>query len=54
MYRVKYTGAFKRSYKLMKKRGLDLSLLDHVVDELRRGHPLDKKYRDHLLRPEVL
>ena len=52
MYRVKYTGAFKRSYKLMKKRGLDLSLLDDVVDELRQGHPLDKHYHDHLLKGE--
>ena len=28
MYTVKFTTAFKKSYKLMKKRGLDLSLLD--------------------------
>ena len=33
----------------MKKRGLDLSLLDGVVDLLRRGIPLEEKYRDHEL-----
>ncbi len=47
MYEVKFTNAFKKSYKLMKKRGLDLSLLDEVVDKLRQGIPLDEKYRDH-------
>ena len=30
MYIVKYTTAFKKSYKLMKKRGLNLTLLDGV------------------------
>ena len=52
MYKVKYTTAYKRSYKLMKKRGLDLSLLDYVVDELRQGNPLDEKYKDHILKGE--
>ena len=32
MYEVKFTTAYKRSYKLMKKRGYDLSLLDEVID----------------------
>ena len=47
MYTVKFTNAYKKSYKLMKKRGLDLSLLDEVVDTLRQGKQLDSKYRDH-------
>ena len=34
MYTVKFTSAYKKSYKLMKKRGLDISLLDEVVDKL--------------------
>jgi len=49
IYTLKFTTAYKRSYKLMKKRGLDLSLLDEVVDALRRGIPLEGKYRDHEL-----
>lgn len=49
MYQVKFTTTFKKSYKLMKKRGLDLSLLDEVVDLLRQGKQLDEKYRDHIL-----
>ena len=52
MYKVKFTTAYKKSYKLMKKRGLDLSLLDHIVDELRQGHSLDEKYRDYILKGE--
>jgi mRNA interferase YafQ len=45
MYKVKFTTAYRKSYKLMKKRGLDLSLLDHIVDELRQGHSLDENQR---------
>ena len=47
MYEVKFTTAFKKSYKRMLKRGLDISLLDEVVDQLRQGKTLDDKYRDH-------
>ncbi len=47
MYEVRFTSAFKKSYKLMKKRGLDVSLLDKVIDTLRQGKSLDEKYRDH-------
>ena len=45
MYTVKFTTA----YKLMKKRGLDLALLDYVVDTLRQGKQLEPKYHDHEL-----
>ena len=37
MYEVRFTTAYKKSYKLMKKRGLDLSLLDEVVDTLKKS-----------------
>ena len=50
MLAVKFTTAFKKSYKLMKKRGLNLTLLDEVVDTLRQEKPLDEKYRDHALK----
>ena len=54
MYKVKFTTAFKKSYKLMKKRGLDLTLLENIVEELRQGNPLDEKYKDHLLKGEFV
>lgn len=37
MYLVKFTSAYKKSYKLMRKRGFDVSLLDEVVETLMRG-----------------
>ncbi len=49
MYEVKFTTTYKKSYKLMKKRGLDVSELDEVIDILRQGKKLDEKYRDHAL-----
>ena len=49
MYQVKFTTDYKKRYKLMIKRGLNLSLLDDVVDKLRQGIPLEEKYRDHAL-----
>ena len=48
-YHIKFTTAYKKSYKRAKKRGLNLKLLDDVVDELRKGRKLDAKYRDHAL-----
>lgn len=42
MYQVKFTTAYKKAYKLMKKRGLDISLLDEVVDLLRQGRQLEE------------
>ena len=50
MYQVKFTQAFKKSYKRIKKRGLDISLLDEVIEKLRLGQTLEEKYRDHELK----
>lgn len=50
MLAVKFTSAYKRSYKLMRKQGKDLSLLDEVVDLLRKGKVLEEKYHDHALK----
>lgn len=54
MYTIKFTNAFKKSYKLMKKRGYDLSLLESVIDELRQGRPLAEKHRNHALSGKFL
>lgn len=50
MYQVKFTSAFKKSYKRIKKRDLDISLLDEVIEKLRLGQTLEEKYRDHELK----
>lgn len=49
-YEVKLTGKFKKSFKLAKKRGLNMSLLQDVVEKLRAGVELEEKYRDHELK----
>ena len=52
MLTVKYTNLFKKDYKLIKKRGLDLELLQEVVDMLAKEQTLPEKYRDHYLAGE--
>ena len=52
IYTVKFTTALKKSYKLIKQRGLDLTLLDEVVDSLRQGKILNEKYKDRALKGE--
>ncbi len=47
MYIIKYTTAFKKGYKRMKKRGVDLTLLDNVIEILRQGAKLDSKYENN-------
>jgi len=49
MYKVDQTNAFKRDYKLAKKRGYDMRLLDDVVLTLSSGKSLAPKFRDHAL-----
>ena len=49
-YELILTGKFKKSLKLAKKRGLDLKLLDKVINMLQKDTPLEEKYRDHELK----
>ena len=49
-YELILTGKFKKSLKLARKRGLDLSLLENVVTMLQNNIPLEEKYRDHELK----
>lgn len=49
---VKYTNLFKKDYKLIKKRGLNLKLLQEVVDMLANEQTLPEKYKDHYLMGE--
>ena len=52
MLTVKYTNLFKKDYKLIKKRGLNLKLLQEVVDMLANEQTLPEKYRDNYLAGE--
>lgn len=49
-YDLVLTGNFKKSLKLSKKRGLNIDLLETVVDQLLSGVPLEAKYKDHALK----
>lgn len=46
---VKYSNLFKKDYKLMKKRGLNLNILYEVVDMIANNKTLPDKYKDHYL-----
>lgn len=46
---VKLTAVFKKDYKLAKKRGLKITLLDAVIETLASGGTLPEKNRDHAL-----
>jgi mRNA interferase YafQ len=49
IYTVKPTTRFKRDYKLMEKRQMNLALLRSIVASLANGAPLDTKHNDHPL-----
>jgi len=44
------SAMFKKTVKLAKKRGLDLTLLEEAVAILARGEQLPQKYRDRQLK----
>ena len=48
-YTVKTTSRFRKDYKLMQKRGLEMARLDKVITMLASGETLDEKYHDHAL-----
>ena len=48
-YIVKYTTQFKKDYKLAKRRGLNIKLLQEVVTKLASGEKIPDTYHDHAL-----
>ena len=49
MLTLETTSKLRRDYKLAKKRGLDMSLLETVIDTLLSEKTLDERYCDHAL-----
>lgn len=49
-YELILTSRFKKSLKQCKKRGLDITKLNEIIDKLLQGQPLEEKYRDHALK----
>lgn len=48
-YFLKKTSTFKAHVKLAKKRGLDISLLEEIIEKLINRIPLEEKNHDHAL-----
>jgi mRNA interferase YafQ len=48
-YKLILSNRFKKSLKRIKKRGLNISLMQTVVDSLLEGKQLEEKYQDHAL-----
>ena len=48
-YTIRYSGQFKRSYKLCKKRGYDMSKLETVIRLLSENGELPAIYQPHKL-----
>ena len=48
------TSQFKKDYKRVKKRGLDMRELQAVLDKLCAEEPLEDRYRDHGLAGSYL
>ena len=49
LYEVKRTAQFKKDYRLAKKRGQNLRLLQEIILKLADGQTLPEKNRDHTL-----
>lgn len=49
MLTLELTSKFRKDFKKAKKRGLDMSLLLDVVNDLLEEKTLDEKYLDHAL-----
>jgi len=49
VYELIKTSRFKAGVKLARKRGLDISLLEEVIEKLRLDQPLEAKHRNHEL-----
>lgn len=48
-YTVKYTSQFKKDYKLAKRRGKKMELLNKTIELLSNGEDLPENYYDHSL-----
>ena len=54
LYEVKQTSRFKKDYRLAKKRGENMQLIQEIIFKLADNEPLPEKNRDHALTGEWL
>lgn len=48
-YNIEYSGRFKKDFKLLKKRGVNINLLYEAISILKEKGSLPKIYRSHML-----
>jgi len=49
MLELETTAKYRRDVRLMHRRGLDLCLLEAVIEKLKKQEPLEPKHHDHPL-----
>ena len=49
MLKIRYSAKFKKDFKMIQKRGCNLTLFQEVVTQLSNEQPLPPKNRDHTL-----
>ncbi len=49
MLKIRYANQFKKDYKLIKKRGYDITKLKNVINLLLEEKELPAKYKEHYL-----
>ena len=54
MLKVRYSAKFKKDFKVIVKRGYDVSIFEEVITLLCEEKPLPEKYLDHLLTGNYL
>ena len=54
MLRVRYSSKFKKDFKVIVKRGYDISLFEEVLNLLREEVILPEKYCDHALKGDYV
>lgn len=54
MLTISYSSRFKKDYKVIKKRGYDIEMLEEVLTLLCEEQPLPQKYRDHALTGNII
>ena len=54
MLKVRYSAKFKKDFKMIVKRGYDITLFEEVLMFLREQKPLPEKYSDHSLKGDYM
>ena len=53
-YTIEMSTKFKKDFKLIEKRGYDISLIKNVIGMLANAEQLPEEYKDHALKGEYI